>query len=423
MRISQVLPLCWALFATLATYATSADKNWPGFRGPGGLGVSTERELPVEWSGTENVAWKTDLPGSGGSSPVVWNDRIFVTCYSGYGLDESDAGDPADLKRHLVCLNRADGRIVWDRAVDGAAAIPFQGFQARHGYASSTPATDGTLVYVFFEKEGVFAFDFDGKQIWQANVGSRTHNWGSGTSPVLFQNLVIVNASVEDRSLVALDKKSGKEVWRAPGMQNSWNTPLVVHTADGRAELAVSVHGSLLGFDPASGKKLWQCPGVQDYVCPSVVASGDIVYCIGGRRATAIAVKVGGSGDVEPLWTQTAGSNVSSPVIDRDYLYWVSDRGIAVCLDRITGDIIYQQRLQGRGIEAYASAVAADGKIYNVTRNSGTFVLAAQPKFEQLANNLLDPDTSICNATPAVSNGQLLLRSNQALYCIGRSGR
>lgn len=420
MRISYMLHLCCAFLVALTAATVAAEKTWPGFRGPGGLGISAERGLAVEWSGTENVAWKTDLPGPGGSSPVVWNDRIFITCYSGYGLDESDPGDPADLKRHLVCLNRDDGRIIWDRTVDGAAAISFQGFQARHGYASSTPATDGTLVYVFFEKEGVFTFDYDGKQVWQSDVGNRTHNWGSGTSPVLFKNLVIVNASVEDRSLVALDKQTGKEVWRARGIQQSWNTPLLVTVADDKQELVVSVMGSLLGFDPATGERLWQCPGVQDYVCPSVVAAGDTVYCIGGRRATAIAVKAGGSGDVEPLWTQDAGSNVSSPVVDGDHLYWVSDSGIAVCLDRHTGAIAYQQRLRGRRIEAYASAVAADGKIYNVTRSSGTFVLAAKPEFEQLANNVLDPDTSICNGSPAISNGQILLRSNQALYCIGR---
>jgi outer membrane protein assembly factor BamB len=152
------------------------------------------------------------------------------------------------------------------------------------------------------------------------------------------------------------------------------------------------------------------------------VAEGENVYAIGGRKNTAVAVKAGGRGEVEPLWTQKAGSNVSSPVIHGDYLYWVSDRGIAFCLDRSTGDIVYQERLQGGRIEVYASAVAADGKLYNVTRHSGTFVLAARPEFEQLAHNVLELDASTCNASPAVSNGQLLLRSNQALYCIGRKG-
>jgi outer membrane protein assembly factor BamB len=150
------------------------------------------------------------------------------------------------------------------------------------------------------------------------------------------------------------------------------------------------------------------------------VAAGDTVYAIGGRQNTTLAVKVGGRGDVEPLWTQTAGSNVSSPVVVGDYLYWVSDRGIANCLNRHTGKIVYQQRLPGNRIECYASALAADGNIYNVTRSSGTFVLAAKPEFEQLANNVLDPDRSICDASPAVADGKLFLRSGQSLYCIGR---
>jgi hypothetical protein len=307
--------------------------------------------------------------------------------------------------------------------VEAPAANAFRGFQARHGYASSTPATDGSLVYVFFEKEGVFAFDFDGQQVWRTDVGQRTHNWGSGTSPVLYKNLVIVNASVESRSLIALDKKTGQEVWRVPGMQQSWNTPLLVDVSGGKQELVVSIQGSLLGIDPDRGDRLWQCRGIEDYVCPSVVAEGSVVYAIGGRQSTAVAVQAGGRGEVEPLWTQRAGSNVSSPVVVGDYLYWVSDRGIAICLHRTTGEIAYQQRLPGSRIEAYASAVAADGKIYNVTRHSGTYVLAAKPEFEQLGHNVLDADTSTCNASPAISGGQLLLRSNRALYCIARAGQ
>ena len=206
-------------------------------------------------------------------------------------------------------------------------------------------------------------------------------------------------------------------------MQESWSTPLLVGTPGGKRELVVSVEESLLAFDPGSGDKLWQCRGIQDYVCPSAVAAGDTVYAIGGRQNTALAVKVGGRGDVEPLWTQTAGSNVSSPVVRGDYLYWVSDRGIANCLNRHTGEIVYQKRLPGSRIEGYASALAADGKIYNVTRSSGTFVLAAKPEFEQLAVNVLDPDRSICNASPVVAGRQLLLRTNQSLYCVGQAGR
>ena len=397
---------------------TSVAENWPQFRGSGGLGASEEKGLPVRWSGRQNVAWRSELPGPGGSSPIVWDDRIFVTCYSGYGVSESDPGNPADLKRHLICLDRRNGKILWDRPVAAPAAIEFSDFQARHGYASSTPATDGSLLYVFFEKEGVFAFGFDGQQVWRASVGQRTHSWGSGTSVVLFEDLVIINASVEDRSLVALDKKTGAERWKARDIRQAWSTPLLVTTAEGKQELVVNMQGAVVGYDPASGQKLWQCRGVQDYVCPSAVAAGDIVYVIGGRQSTAVAVKAGGRGEVEPLWTQTAGSNVSSPVVAGDHLYWVSDRGIAHCLNRHTGEIVYQQRLPGSRVEGYASALAADGKIYNVTRSTGTFVLAATPKFDVLATNALD--NSICNAGPAVAGKQLIVRTNEAVYCVGK---
>ncbi len=408
---------CLLLILLVAGSAQGAD--WPRFRGADGSGCSEERGLPLRWSSTQNIVWKTEMPGPGASSPITWGDRIFLTCYSGYGLDQSDPGDQADLKRHLLCLNRADGKIVWDRTVEGAAEIPFGRFQARHGYASSTPATDGKQVYVFFGKEGVFAFDFDGKPVWQADVGTQTHNWGSATSPVLAGDLVIVNASVESRSLVALDQKTGREVWRAPGMNSSWNTPLLVAVGNGKQELIVSVKGFLLAFDPATGKQLWKCPGINGYVCPSVVAKDGIVYAIGGRRKTAVAVKTGGRGDVEPLWTQGVGSNVSSPVVYGDYLYWVSDRGIAHCVKTETGETVYQKRIAG-GFQPYASALVADGKIYSVSRSRGTIVLAAKPVFKQLAQNDLSPDTSLFNASPVVSNGQLLLRSNKFLYCIGK---
>src|SRR5262249_24824975 len=211
-------------------------------------------------------------------------------------------GNPEDLKRHLICIQRADGKILWNRAVEGAAAIPFGGFQSLHGYSSSTPATDGKLVFVFFEKEGVFAFDFDGQQVWHSSVGQLTHSWGSGTSPVLYENLVIVNACVEDGALVALDRKTGKEVWRARGMQESWSTPLLVGAPGGKRELVVSVEESLLGFDPSNGEKLWQCRGIQDYVCPSTVAAGDTVYAIGGRRKKTRAGQLGGPRRGGPPW-------------------------------------------------------------------------------------------------------------------------
>lgn len=407
--------LAW-LAALLVQRVPAAD--WPQFRGPGGQGVARETTLPLNWSERENVVWKTELPGSGASSPIAVGDRIYVTCYSGYGVPGA-GGSLEDLLLHVVCVNRADGAIVWDKQVK--PRLPESERVRDHGYAGPTPVTDGRAIYVFFGKTGVLKFDLEGNQLWHTPVGDGLNGWGCGTSPVLYQNLVIVNASVESSSLVALDKQSGQEVWRAGGIRSSWNTPHLVDV-DGRQELVVSVRGKILGFDPASGKELWNCEGIQDYVCPSIVSQAGVIYALGGRQSRAIAVRAGGSGDVTAthrLWEARAGANVCSPVVHEGHLYWVSDRNkTAYCLRLEDGEIVYAERFPE---QPYASALLAAGKLYVVTRWGGTFVLAAGPKYEQLAHNQLD-DTSTFNASPIATDGQLLLRSEKYLYCIGQPG-
>ena len=406
--------------AGLTLLCLAAD--WPNFRGPDGLGVSHEPGLPAMWSNSENVVWRTLLPGPGTSSPIVIGERVFVTCYSGYGLDEANPGDPSQLVRHVVCLARDGGEILWQQ--DLLAELPeqlYQGFLALHGYASSTPATDGERVFAFFGRGGVMAFDLEGTLLWQSSVGNGLDKWGSATSPVLFENLVIINAYVESGALVALDRQTGDEVWRASGLGRSWSTPVLVELQAGEHEVVVSAEGLLFGFHPRTGERLWSCEGVQDYVCPTPLASQGIVYAIGGRRGTALAVRAGGRGDVTDthvVWKERGGSNVSSPVIYGEHLYWVSDAGIAHCLAATTGETVYRTRIDGTG-RVYASVVAADDKLYAVSRENGTFVLAAQPEFKLLSHNQLADDPSVFNASPAVSRGQLLLRSNRYLYCIG----
>lgn len=391
--------------------------DWPQFRGPGGLGVSDETNLPVKWSGTENLAWRTALPGYGASSPITLGDKAYLTCYSGYGTD-GDSQNMDDLRLHVVCVNRDDGSLAWDKKVK--PTLPESNRVRDHGYAGPTPATDGEFLYVFFGKTGVLKFDLNGKQIWQAGVGTGTHGWGCGTSPVLFENLVIVNASVESGSLVAIDKSTGDEVWRAGGMRSSWNTPHLVQLANGEQELVVSVEDHILGFDPKTGDELWRCDGIHDYVCPSVISQQGIVYAIGGRTSRALAVRAGGRGDVtetHQLWEAKAGANVSSPIIHDGHMYWVSDRNqVAYCVRLDDGEILYSERFRG---QPYASATAGDGKIYIATRYSGTYVLAATPEFTQLAHNEFD-DSSTFNASPVISNGQILLRSDRFLYCVGK---
>jgi outer membrane protein assembly factor BamB len=403
----------------------SSKDNWPGFRGPKEAALSEDKGLPVKWSDKENLVWRTELPGPGGSSPIVWGDRVFVTCYTGYGIPGEQGGDMKDLKRHLLCLDRKKGTILWNKEVDAKQPeTRYGGFLALHGYASSTPVTDGERVYVFFGKSGVFAYDFKGKQLWQTDVGTRTDGWGSATSPVLYKDLVIVNASVESGSLIALKKKDGDQEWKTPGVGRTWNSPVLVDVKGGKQELVVRGTRSLMGFDPAKGTQLWHCDGFRDgYVCPTVVAKGGIVYALGGRfEGTAVAVKAGGEGDVtetHKLWEKRLGGSICSPTVYGDHLYWVADNGTANCVKTKDGSKVYGQRLKNSGT-LYASIVIADGKIYAVSRDKGTFVLAAKPKFEELAHNNFESDTSVSNGSPAVSKGQLLIRSNKYLYCIGK---
>lgn len=411
------------LFFGLCLPAGAAD--WPQFRGPGGLGHAGDTKLPTAWSASQNVAWRSELPGHGASSPIVVGGKIFLTCYSGYGLDAKNPGNMEQLKLHVLCLERASGKPLWAKEIK--PDLPEQGFQGSfitlHGYASSTPVSDGSSLFVFLGKSGVLAFDLDGKQLWKTSVGTRTHGWGSGTSPVLAKDLVIVNASVESGSLVALNKSDGKTAWTARGMNSSWNTPLLVELPGGKTEVVVSVQGRLLAFEPATGAALWNCTAIQDYVCPSVVAHDGVVYVIGGRSNTALAVKAGGKGDVtsQVLWKINKGSNVSSPVYHDGHLYWSSEgRGVVYCVNVDKGTVVYEERLTPNPGLMYASPVVADGKLYYVSRSNGTYVCDANPKFKLLSNNKLDGDAGMFNASAVIHDGQVLLRSNRYLYCIGR---
>ena len=413
------LPACLALLSLVFIAA-----DWKQFRGPAGSGVSDARGLLAEWNAQHGILWQTALPGYGASSPIVLGNRVFLTCYSGYGLDESEPGDMAALRQHVVCYDLASGEQIWDTPfVPEGPVHDYQSYQALHGYASSTLVADRRSLYFFFGRSGVGAMSLDGQLRWRQSVGTKTHGWGSGTSPVLYENLVIVNASVESGALVAVDKNTGQEVWRAGDIKSSWNTPALVKAPDGSAELVVSVKNQLLAFDPASGEKLWWCDSFKDYVCPSVIAHDGVAYAIGARRSSALAVKAGGRGDVTEshrLWDITKGSNVSSPVYFDGYLYWAHhDRGIIYCVDAKTGQQQYEERLTPRPGRIFASPVVADGKIYFVSREQGVYVVAARPEFELLAHN--EPlDDAIFNGSPAVVAGKLLMRSDKFLYCIGR---
>lgn len=418
--VAFIFSLLIAGAADLSAQQKATD--WPQFRGPAGTGASPNTGLPTTWSQTQNVVWKTPLAGPGTSSPVVIDDKILLTCYTGYNVPGQGKGDMDALKLHLVCLDRQTGKQLW--ISDVTPKLPEQPtIRDDHGYASCTVATDGKNAFVFFGKSGVFAFDMNGKQIWQANVGTGLNGWGTAASPVLHGDLVIVNASVESQSMYALDKKTGTEVWRARGIREAWNTPLLVTLKDGKTELIVAMPGKVLGFEPTSGEQLWSCANdITWYIVPSIVAHEDTLWSIGGRSGVAaVALRAGGRGDVTKthrMWTSQKGSNVSSPIIHEGHLYWMHDnQSIAYCAEAETGNMVYQERIDRAG-QVYASAVMADGKLYYTNRSGKTFVVAANPKYELLATNDLR-DNAAFNASAAISGSRLLIRSDSFLYCLG----
>ncbi len=480
--------------------------DWPRFRGPNGSGISSDTIAPpTTWSAESNLRWKAKLPGPGLSSPIVVGKKIFVTCYSGYGEQRESVGNIEDLKRHLVCIDRVTGSILWTKTV---AAVQPEDFYSgpgvpSHGYASHTPVSDGENVYVFFGKSGVLAFDFEGKQLWQTSVGTASgrQQWGSAASPILSENNVIVNASEESEALIALDKKTGKETWRAAaaGMESSWATPIVASSSTGE-EIVLSVPNETWSFFPNNGKLKWFAKGNQDtQTSSSLIAAENVVYSFGGRGGNAVAIRTGGKGDVNATnieWEGRASVRFTTPILYEGHIYNMNG-GIATCYDAKTGTRKYQARIAsgesvsddeagagrggpgggqrggppgggfggppggeggrggpggeggrgggeggsrggfgggggeggrggpgggGRGGPGgggdYASPVLVDGKIIYTLKSGKFYVVEAKPEFKLLATNDLSADTSGFNGTPAISDGELFLRSNAFLYCV-----
>lgn len=421
--------------------APAMASDWSRFRGPDGTGVSKDSgAIPTTWSDTENLQWKTKLPGPGLSSPIVVGDRVYVTSWTGYEAGPGSSDDQADLKRALVCIDRNSGDILWTESVD--AVLPeddFQGMFAENGYASHTPACDGEHIYCFFGKSGVVAFDLEGNQKWQTSVGTGLdpRRWGSASSPILYDNLVIVTAAAESESLVALDKATGKEVWReeAPTLTGTWSTPVLVPLDDERTDLVISVPGEVWGLNPSTGKLRWYCvqPGGESSAATAsvVVSEGPepIAIVLGGRDNGSMAVRVGGKGDVTDthmVWEGRERASIGTPILQGNRLFWVS-RGIANCINAETHEEIYKERLGGggggRGVRGgdYSSPIVADGKMIFIRRGGDAYVLKPGDEFEVLAVNRFESDTGEYSATPAVSDGQLFIRSTDTLYCVSNS--
>ncbi len=427
MKLATHRLLSLSVFVTtlFVSLTLSHAQDWPQFRGADGSASATDANTPTTWSDQENIAWKTKLPGRGSSSPIVVGDRVLLCAFTGYGQTtdpNGEAGNKSDLRLHTLCFDRQTGSLIWDRSINASPnEQEFSKRVADHGYTSGTPASDGKSVFAFFGVSGAVAYDLDGNPLWHnKDLGSKTAGFGSSSSPVVNDNLVYINASIEGGTLYALNKTSGEVVWQKDNIDKCWSSVCIAETESGDRELVINQKETVYGLDPNTGQQLWSCAGIQDYVVPVPIARDGVIYCLGGRSNRALAIKLGGRGDVtatHKLWETNVGANVTSPVLVGDYLYWASDKGIANCMNAKTGEPVFRERMPTRE-RVYASIVHAGDKLYLTTRDRGVQVLAAKPEFEQLALNVIESDPNLFNASPAVSGNQLFLRSDAYLYCI-----
>lgn len=430
---------CIGLCCLLAISASGA--NWPQWRGPGSTGVSPETDLPTAWSAITNIQWKTPIPGRGHSSPVVWGKRIFLTTaiegpvvpgaraithiVEGKEFVHPDSmGADRSHAFKVLSLDRDTGKILWERtAYEGTV---YDNRHRKGSYASPTPVTDGRYVYAFFGSEGLYCYDFDGQLIWKVNLGGMgTVGMGTGTSPVLYENLLIVQCDQEfdgqGSFVIALDKRTGKQVWKADRKDPvTWATPVVIRTAQ-RAELVLSGAGTVTSYDPATGKELWRSKGVDSNAIPSPVWGHDMVFISAGfPKKIVMGIPLGRSGELTEgagiAWKYDKGTAyVVSPILYGDYVYIMNDKGILTCLDARTGQVKYEGGRVPAPATFTASPVAFDGKILLSSEDGDTFVIKAGPTHEVLgANSLGEP----IYASPAIADGRIFIRGEKHLYCI-----
>ena len=382
---------------------------WPRWRGPSGQGLVDGSGYPDTWSESENVLWKTPVPGNGNSSPIVWDDRIFLTtAYSG------------GQRLSLLAYRRSDGALLWESfAPDGRSERVHQ----KNGHASATPTTDGERVYVSFGARGLMAFSMDGDLIWSQDVGQISNYHGTAGSPLVYRDRIIIFQDHAAGSFVAaFDSGTGEQLWRTPRQASvGWGSPIAVHVED-HDEIIVHSQRRVQAYDPDSGLELWRCNGNTFEVIPTPVVGYGMLFCSSGRAGPTMAIRPGGAGDVTDshlVWSSPRGSPfVPSPILYGDQIYMVNDMAsIATSFDARTGETTWQGRLGVARREGFsASPVAVDGKVFFTNDNGETFVLRAGREFEVLYVNDIGERTL---ASPALVDGRWYFRTGQNLIAIG----
>jgi PQQ-like domain len=433
------------LIPLLLTAVAFSSDQWPQFRGPESNGVADDPQVPDTWSATRNVVWKTEIPGNGWSSPVVWGDRIFVTSVistvapeapkKGLYFGGNREAIPTDEHRWMVyAVDFKTGKIAWEREVHRGS--PASSHHLKNTYASETPVTDGERVYAYFGNLGLFVFDMDGKALWSQPWGPfRTrYGWGTAASPVLYKDRIYVVNDNDDRSfLAALDKRTGNQIWRVERDEASnWATPYIWES-ERRTEIITSGTRKVRAYD-LDGKLLWELGGMSSIVIPTPFAQHGLLFLasgyVGDQVRPVFAVRAGARGDISLrenetsneyiAWSQRQGGPYNpSPLVYGDYYYTLLDRGIFTCNDARTGREVYgKQRIDPAASAFTASPWASNGKIFALSEDGDTFVIQAGPEFKVLGKNSLD---EMCMATPAVVRGSLIIRTATKLYRISRT--
>jgi outer membrane protein assembly factor BamB len=436
-KMSLVLPVL--LLIVGGTVRAQNGDHWPQWRGPFFNGMA-RGDAPTEWSDTKNIKWKTEIPGRGFSTPVIWGERIFLTTAipTGKVAETPQPAEPAQGRRagggagplvehrfDVLAIDRKTGKIVWQKTAK--VATPHEGYHRAYGsFASNSPVTDGKYVYVSFGSSGLYCYDFNGKLIWEKDLGVQMKMrlaFGEGAAPLLVGNQLFVVFDHEAGSfMVALDKRNGKELWRSAREEpSSWSTPLAIEH-NGRTEIVVPATNKVRSYDPRTGKILWESGGLGSNVIPVPVTHNGMVYVMSGHRDPKLmAIKLGKEGDLTGsdaiAWSHTRGvAYTASPVLYENKLYIVTDNGMMSAFNATTGEPYYAQTRLPKAANLKASPVGANGKLYLATEDGDVLVLKMGEKFEVLATNTLQDQVFI--ATPVIAGGEIYLRGQTTLFAI-----
>lgn len=425
--VAAVILLSAGLLAGTPDASKDALAHWPQWRGPSGQGYVHDDRVPLTWSETENVLWKTKLPGGkGNSTPVVWGDRAFLTTAGERGAT-----------RTVICVRTTDGKILWERVA--AKDVAQEKTHVQNGFASPSCVTDGKHVWAFFGTPGLFCYDVDGTLKWHKTFGTfySAQGWGTAASPFLYEDTVILNCDNDGgykaapQALVAMDKATGEERWQTPRKGGrGFSTPILMKMAGGRIDLVLNGPIGMWGYDPKTGKERWHCDRIDPneqmrFGEPLPVADGERMYVASGRAGPFQILKLPGEGDVTKTHVTYAGvrkghRDVSSPIVWQGHVYAADNKGVLSCFELKTGKEIYSGVIGNRRNRSHASPIAIQGKLVFLLDDGMTVVLQPGPKLEVVGRNKLPGEDLDFGASPAVAEGKLLLRSQSELWCIGK---